>query len=77
MAAYFLFGFLLIVLAFWAGTQPNALLGLLGFLGFFVVGVTLIVEGFKKKRSGNQGLLSVVFPSGRGGYLRKLPSRRN
>ena len=47
---YFAFGVLLIVLAFVAGAQKNPTLGLLGFLCFFVTGVTLIIEGLKRKK---------------------------
>ena len=43
-------GMLLIVLAFVAGAQKNALFGLLGFLAFFTVGVTVLVEDWKKRR---------------------------
>ncbi len=47
---YFLPGLGLIALAFFAGAQKNPTLGLFAFLSFFVVGVTLIVEGFRKKK---------------------------
>jgi hypothetical protein len=45
------FGIGLIALAFFAGAQKNPTLGLIGFLCFFVTGVTLIVEGIRKKKS--------------------------
>ncbi|MBI1977197.1 MAG: hypothetical protein HYS55_00430 [Candidatus Omnitrophica bacterium] len=45
----FLLGVVLILLAFYAGAQKNVFLGLLGFLGFFVAGVTLIIESWKKR----------------------------
>jgi hypothetical protein len=50
---YFLPGAGLIVLGFFAALQQNIFLGLLSFLAFFVIGVTLIVEGFKKKNGSN------------------------
>ena len=45
---YFLPGLALIGCAFWAGTLPNTIFALAGFLSFFVIGFTLIVEGRKK-----------------------------
>lgn len=48
---YFLPGILLILCAFWAGTAPQMILALAGFLSFFTVGVSLIAEGIKKRRS--------------------------
>jgi len=47
---YLLPGLGLILLALFAGSVKNPVLGLLGFLSFFVVGVTLIIEGWRKKR---------------------------
>ena len=44
-----LLGLLLIAFAFFTGAQKNAVFGLFGFLAFFTVGVTLVIEGFKKK----------------------------
>ena len=41
-------GILMIVLAFLVGAHKNAAFGLFGFLCFFVVGVTLIIESRKK-----------------------------
>ncbi len=46
---YFLPGILLILLAFWAGSLPSMIFALIGFLSFFVVGVTLIIEGAKQR----------------------------
>ncbi|MCM8775218.1 MAG: hypothetical protein NC930_02530 [Candidatus Omnitrophica bacterium] len=48
---YFLPGLFLILLAFLAGLQRNPFLGLLGFLPFFVIGMTLLIEGLRKKKS--------------------------
>ncbi|HOW87763.1 MAG TPA: hypothetical protein PKV84_03810 [Candidatus Omnitrophota bacterium] len=47
---YFLPGAVLVGCAFWAGTLPSPVFALAGFLSFFVIGVTLIVEGRKKSR---------------------------
>jgi hypothetical protein len=47
---YFLPGIGLILMAFYAGAQKNPTLGLFAFLCFFVMGVTLIIEGFRKKK---------------------------
>lgn len=47
---YFLPGIGLIAMAFYAGAQKNPTLGLFAFLCFFVMGVTLIIEGFRKKK---------------------------
>ena len=46
---YFLPAILLIFCAFWVGTLPNLIFSLVGFLSFFVAGVTLMVEGWKKR----------------------------
>ncbi len=46
----FLPGVALIVLAFYTGTQKQPLFALAGFLSFFVMGITLIIEGFKNVR---------------------------
>lgn len=46
---WFFPGVLFIVTAFWAGTLPNPVFALAGFLSFFTIGVTLIIEGRKKK----------------------------
>jgi hypothetical protein len=48
---YFLPGVGLIVMGFWAGTLKSPVFSLLGFLSFFVLGVTLIIEGKKKSKS--------------------------
>ncbi len=45
----FLPGVLLLLLAFFAGTHSHVVLGMFGFLCFFVMGVTVIVEGWKKR----------------------------
>lgn len=45
---YLLPGLGLILLAFFAGSVSQPFLGLLGFLCFFTVGVTLIIEGRKR-----------------------------
>ncbi len=47
---YLLPGLGMIVLAFFAGAQKNAALGLSGFLCFFVIGVTLIIEGWRRRK---------------------------
>ena len=47
---YLIPGAFCIGLAFFAGAQRNVFLGLIGFLSFFVVGVTLVVEGFKSRK---------------------------
>lgn len=44
---YFLPGIELFVLALFAGTHPNLWIALVGFLSFFVIGVILIIEGYK------------------------------
>ena len=44
-------GILLIVVAFFMGTHSHIIFALIGFLSFFVVGVTIIVEGWKKRQS--------------------------
>jgi predicted phage tail protein len=51
---YFFPGILLIVCAFWAGTLRNAIFALVGFLSFFVMGVTLIREGWKQTKNHEQ-----------------------
>jgi len=38
-------------MGFWVGTQPNVVLALFGFLSFFVIGVALIRESFRKSQS--------------------------
>ncbi|HOW58608.1 MAG TPA: hypothetical protein PLO78_02645 [Candidatus Omnitrophota bacterium] len=48
---YFLPGLAFIGCAFWAGTLQEAIFALVGFLSFFVVGVTVIVEGWKQMKS--------------------------
>jgi hypothetical protein len=45
---YLLPGAGMIVLAFVAGSQKNPALGLLSFLCFFVIGVTLVLEGWRR-----------------------------
>lgn len=47
---WFLPGLFLILLAFWAGTMESVIFSLAGFLSFFTVGVTLIIEGKRKTR---------------------------
>ncbi|MFH0984733.1 MAG: hypothetical protein V1882_04280 [Candidatus Omnitrophota bacterium] len=49
---YFLPGAVLILCAFWVGTLPSMVFSFLGFLSFFLVGVTLIIEGWKKAKDG-------------------------
>ena len=49
--AHLFLGLILILMAFWACSQSNAVFALFGFLSFFVVGVTVIVEGFKNRKS--------------------------
>ena len=43
-------GVLCIGLAFLAGSQKNYWIGLFGFLPFFVIGVALIIEGYRKMK---------------------------
>lgn len=45
---YVLPGIILIGLGFYAGAQPNVVIGLGAFLAFFVAGVTLIAEGIRR-----------------------------
>jgi hypothetical protein len=52
---YLLPGILLILCAFWAGTLPSMIFSLLGFLSFFLAGVALVIEGWKKRPSGGAG----------------------
>lgn len=40
-------GLFLLALAFWAGSQKDAVWGMLGFLPFFVTGMLLIIKSFK------------------------------
>ncbi|HPW77044.1 MAG TPA: hypothetical protein PLK73_03800 [Candidatus Omnitrophota bacterium] len=47
---WFLPGVLFIVTAFWAGTLPSLVFALAGFLSFFTIGVTLIIEGRKRNK---------------------------
>jgi len=49
---WFLPGLGLILLAFWAGTMESMIFAFAGFLSFFVLGITLIIEG-KKRTTGN------------------------
>lgn len=46
---YFMPSILLIGLAFYAGTHPNPIFALAGFLSFFVIGIAVLIEGRKKK----------------------------
>ncbi len=46
---YFLPGSLLILCAFWVGALPSMVFSFLGFLSFFLAGVSLIVEGWKRR----------------------------
>jgi len=48
---WFLPGAVFILLAFWAGTMKSMTLAFIGFLSFFLIGVTLIIEGRKRKAS--------------------------
>jgi hypothetical protein len=53
---YFIPGTLCILLAFVAGSQKSMIFGLGGFLAFFTVGITLIIEGrrvVKKEKDEN------------------------
>lgn len=50
---YFLPGLVLIGCAFWVGTLPQMILALAGFLSFFLAGVVLIIEGYKKRKMDN------------------------
>lgn len=47
---YFLPGVLLILCAFWVGTLPSMVFSFLGFLSFFLAGVALIIEGWKRNK---------------------------
>ena len=47
---YFIPGLALVFCAFWAGTQESMVWAFLGFLSFFVAGISLIVEGLKRKK---------------------------
>jgi len=47
---YVLPGIVMIGLAFFAGSVSNSAIGLFGFLSFFTIGVTLIIEGYKKRK---------------------------
>jgi hypothetical protein len=47
---YFLPGALLILCAFWAGTLPSMVFSFLGFLSFFLAGVSLIIEGWRRNK---------------------------
>ena len=40
----------MILAAFYAGSVKNVVVGMIGFLAFFVAGITLIVEGIKKRK---------------------------
>ncbi|OQA57948.1 MAG: hypothetical protein BWY42_00230 [Candidatus Omnitrophica bacterium ADurb.Bin277] len=46
---WFLPGMVLIAVAFWAGTLRQPIFALAGFLSFFSVGVTLIMEGRNRR----------------------------
>jgi hypothetical protein len=48
---YFLPGVVLIGCAFWAGTLPSLVFSLLGFLSFFLAGVSLMIEGWRKNKN--------------------------
>ena len=43
-------GIVLILIGFWMGTLSSMLFSLIGFLSCFLIGVTLIVEGWKEKK---------------------------
>lgn len=43
-------GVFLMALAFWAGSQKNAVLGLFAFLCFFVPSIAFFFEAFRKFR---------------------------
>lgn len=51
---YFFPGALLIGCAFWVGSLENMVFAFLGFLSFFLAGVALIIEGWKKKTLGKE-----------------------
>ncbi|HTL47089.1 MAG TPA: hypothetical protein VL688_03395 [Verrucomicrobiae bacterium] len=46
--SFLFYGGLLILTAFWAGSQKDMTLGLIGFLPFFTLGVLLIIQGLRK-----------------------------
>ena len=48
---YFLPGIFFILCAFWVGTLPSMVFSFLGFLSFFLAGVALIIEGWKKRNT--------------------------
>jgi hypothetical protein len=48
------FGTLLVLLAFWAGSQKDITMGLIGFLPFFTMGAILIFQAFQKPK-GDKG----------------------
>jgi hypothetical protein len=48
-------GIALVAMAFYAGSQRHIVLALFGFLSFFSVGVTLIIEGIRKINSKDTG----------------------
>jgi len=45
---------LLLMAAFWCGSQSNFIFALTGFLACFVIAVTLLVEGWKKYNTKDQ-----------------------
>lgn len=49
-------GILLVLMAFWAGSQKNPTMGLFSFLPFFVTGVLIILRGLEElKPKGKSG----------------------
>lgn len=48
-------GILCLILAFAAGSPKNPMAGFLGFLSFFVIGVTLLVEALKSGKETSEG----------------------
>ncbi len=41
-------GLVLLALAFWAGSQQDPTLGMLGFVSFFMGGMFLLIHGYQK-----------------------------
>ena len=50
-----LFGAAFILMAFWAGGQSSATLGLIGFLPFFYAGVMLVAAAFRRAAPSGEG----------------------
>lgn len=47
-------GILLVLTAFWAGSQKNPTMGLFSFLPFFVMGVLIILRGIEELKTGSK-----------------------